>query len=95
MNDIRISESNRIKIRLRDVESFIKFNSDAARRLRSSTMNVDFNRKKIASLAKQNEDFSNEIKLLNERIGQLNRGELDKELQSKLKEDTKIARKKK
>ena len=94
MNAIRISESNQINIRLRDVESFIKFNSDAARRLRSSTMNVDFNRKKIASLTKQNEDFSNEIKLLTERMCQLNRGELDKDLRSKLKEDTKIARKK-
>ena len=49
MDAIRISERNRIKNRLRDIESFIKFNSNAVRRLRSSTTNIDFNRKKIVN----------------------------------------------
>jgi len=94
MNSLRISEKNRIKSRTRDVESFIKFNSNAIVRMRSATTNIDFNRKKIASLKIQNDEFSNEIKALTDRISQLNRGELDKELKIKLKADTKIAQKK-
>ena len=53
----RISERNRIKGERRERESFLKFNTNAILRLRKSQCDVDFNRKKIASLKKRMKNF--------------------------------------
>ena len=90
----RISERNRIKGERRERESFLKFNANAILRLRKSQCDVDFNRKKIASLKKQNENFSNDIKLLDERLVLLNSGTLDDELKSDRRAQTAVEQKK-
>ena len=90
----RISERNRIKGEQRERESFLKFNTNAILRLRKSQCDVDFNRKKIASLKKENEKFSNDIKLLDERLVLLNSGKLDDELKSDRRAQTAVGQKK-
>ena len=90
----RISERNRIKGERRERESFLKFNTNAILRLRKSQCDVDFNRKKIASLKKENEKFSNDIKQLDERLVLLNSGKLDDELKSDRRAQTAVGQKK-
>ena len=91
----RISERNRIKARARDIESFIKFNSNAIGRLRQGSANPEFCRNKIEQLKLDNQNLSAELKELDERSQRLACGDLDSELKKQRKNETAIADKKK
>lgn len=91
---VRISEKNRINTRIRDVESYIRFNANAIQRMRGSSGNMEFNRTKTAQMKSQNEDFSAEVKELNDRLAKLGAGDLDKELKAARRNDTLVERKK-
>tara|TARA_Y100000389_G_scaffold203129_1_gene250565 strand:- start:9118 stop:10179 length:1062 start_codon:yes stop_codon:yes gene_type:complete len=94
MDKVRISEKNRINTRIREVESFTRFNSSSISRLRGSNGNIEFNRNKIAKMKKENETFSEEIKELQERLADLASGKIDAELKRQRREDTLAERKK-
>ena len=94
MDKLRISEKNRISTRIRELESFTRFNSNSISRLRGSNGNIEFNRAKIAKMKTENETFSNEIKELQERLVDLASGKIDAELKRQRREDTLVERKK-
>ena len=54
MDKLRISEKNRINTRIRELESFTRFNSNSISRLRGSNGNIEFNRAKIAKMKTEN-----------------------------------------
>jgi len=92
--DARVSERNRIKARVREVSSFIKFNSNAIGRLRQASANVEFCRNKIEKLKVDNQALSAELKALDERAERLSSGDLDNELRTHRRAETVLANKK-
>jgi hypothetical protein len=94
MDKLRISEKNRINTRIRELESFTRFNSNSISRLRGSNGNIEFNRAKITKMKKENETFSDEIKELQGRLVDLASGKIDAELKRQRREDTLVERKK-
>ena len=92
--DARVSERNRIKARVREVSSFIKFNSNAIGRLRQASVNVEFCRNKIEKLKVDNQALSAELKALDERAERLSSGDLDNELRTHRRTETVLANKK-
>ena len=64
----RISERNRIKTRVRDIESFIRFNTNAIHRLKQGSSNIDFCKTRIEKLKKDDVELSNNIEILKNKI---------------------------
>ena len=92
--DNRISERNRIKTRVRELESFIRFNTNAILRLRQGSSNIDFCKARIEKLKKDNDALEQELKELGDRQKKLASGELDQELSQQKRRETAIANKK-
>jgi hypothetical protein len=92
--DNRISERNRIKTRVRELESFIRFNTNAILRLRQGSSNIDFCKARIEKLKKDNDALEQELKELGDRQKKLASGELDQELSQQKRRETVIANKK-
>jgi hypothetical protein len=92
--DNRISERNRIKTRVRELESFIRFNTNAILRLRQGSSNIDFCKTRIEKLKKDNDALEQELKELGDRQKKLASGELDQELSQQKRRETAIANKK-
>ena len=90
----RISERNRIKTRVRDIESFIRFNTNAIHRLKQGSSNIDFCKTRIEKLKKDNDGLEQELKELIDRQEKLALGDLDKELSQQKRTETAIANKK-
>ena len=90
--DNRISERNRIKTRVRELESFIRFNTNAILRLRQGSSNIDFCKTRIEKLKKDNDALEQELKELEDRQKKLVSGELDQELSQQKRRETAIAK---
>jgi len=82
MESIRISEKNKIYDRLKQIELFIKRNKN--------TLNATSLTDKlfIEKINKKNQEYTNEIDMLNKRLSDLNTGSLDTELTSVLDKNT-------
>ena len=92
--DLIISERNRIKNKIKQIEGHLRLNENAEKRLRKSTCNVDFNRTKIQKMKVQNEEFKEEISKLTDRLDALGRGKLTDELRKQREKATLVAREK-
>jgi hypothetical protein len=92
--DNRISERNRIKTRTRELESFIRFNTNAMIRLRQGSSNIEFCKTRIEKMKKDNDALEQELKELSDRQKKLASGELDQELSKLKRRETVIANKK-
>ncbi len=92
MDKIRISESNRLKNKHREIEGYIRLNQNAIVRLRKCTTSIEFNKERISKLKQQIATLETELEDVKERKRKLELGELDKELASTFKKDTDIER---
>lgn len=94
MDKAIIAEKNAIKIKLRDLENYIKLSQNAISRLRHAKTNIEFNKTKI----KKNKDdiakFTEEISKLNQRLIDADSGLLNEEIRKQMKEHTQIQREK-
>lgn len=94
MDKIRISESNRLKNKHREIEGYIRLNQNAIVRLRKCTTSIEFNKERISKLKQQISTLETELEDVKERKRKLDLGELDKELALTFKKDTEIERSK-
>ena len=91
MDKIRISESNRLKNKHREIEGYIRLNQNAIVRLRKCTTSIEFNKERISKLKQQIATLETELEDVKERKRKLELGEMDKEL---LEQTTRTSRNK-
>ncbi len=94
MKKVIIAEKNAIKIKIRDLEGYIRLGQNAISRLRHSKTNIQFNLNKIQKNKKEIEEFTLEISKLNQRLIDADCGLLDGELKKQMKAHTNIQRQK-
>jgi len=87
MESLRIAEKNKIHDRLKQIDIYIKRNK--------TTLNATSATDKlfIEKINKKNQDYANEIEVLNKRLVGLSNGSLDFELSSVLNTNTEIMKK--
>ena len=80
MEELRIREKNIINIKIKDVNSYIKKNTDTVARLATQGI-TDFVRNQTKKLESKNIEYEKELNMLKERLININNGSLDSELQ--------------
>ena len=88
MSSKRISERNRINENIRITKVYMNKDSDTIQRLSDKDATSDFNLKKINTMKEQNEKRQTTINELEQRLYDLNNGDLDNELENNYKENT-------
>ncbi len=94
MERIIIAEKNAIKIEIKEMEGWIKIGENTIKRLRCAKNNVEFNRAKILKTKADIDMFNEKMSTLKQRLIQADRGELNEELKTRMKKDTKIQKEK-
>ena len=79
MNNLRITEKNKVLNDIKSKETSLKRNEDTISRLKSQEY-TKFNETQIDKLHSQNFDITNDIKTLNERLKDIHLGNADDEL---------------
>ena len=79
MNNLRITEKNKVLNDIKSKETYFKRNEDTISRLKSQEYSK-FNETQIDKLKQQNFDITNDIKTLNERLKDIQLGNFDDEL---------------
>jgi hypothetical protein len=94
MSSLIISERNRLKNEEREINGYIRINSNAILRLRGATAHVEHNKARIEKLKADNTGLSQRLQDISGRLEQLARGELTSELRAKARKDTEESDKK-
>lgn len=81
MEVLQKAEKSRLENEIRSIKSYITIDSNTIERLKQQTTDLDFNKKQIRKLLSKNEERDIQLRSLEKRLIQLERGMLDDELE--------------
>jgi len=87
MDKIRISEKNSLLSKLKDINSYIKRNSETIERFLSQEKS-EFNNKQIEKLRTKNKEYEQEIIDINKKIEDISSGKLDNDIMQSMKSNS-------